>query len=215
MLGYLYLQRDLIDVEDRLFEFARLAGGLLVGALVLSFLMATRLQKVVAEPVENLAEVVRQVAGTKDYSVRAPDAPGRDELGALVAGFNQMLTEIEGRDAVLEARVTQRTAELQSAMEEAQGANRIKSEFLANTSHELRTPLNAILGFAELSHQKSTHVLEQEQAAAILTSGNSLLVLINDILDLSKIEAEKMTLEYEAVDPYVMFNEIATILSIT
>jgi hypothetical protein len=82
VLGYLYLQRDLIDVEDRLFEFARLAGGLLVGALVLSFLMATRLQKVVAEPVENLAEVVRQVAGTKDYSVRAPDLQAKTGSGS-------------------------------------------------------------------------------------------------------------------------------------
>jgi PAS domain S-box-containing protein len=100
---------------------------------------------------------------------------------------------------------------LKLAKEAAEAAAKVKSEFLANMSHEIRTPLNAILGFTELLQRKITDEQHRAFLSTIASSGNSLLRLINDILDLSKIEAGKLELHYEAVNLHAVFNEIKQI----
>jgi len=102
---------------------------------------------------------------------------------------------------------------LQHAIEAAEAANRAKSEFLANMSHEIRTPMNAILGFAELLKGLVPEERQQSYVQAITSSGQTLLALINDILDLSKIEAGKLSLEYDALDIEVVLKDIQHIFS--
>jgi signal transduction histidine kinase len=115
----------------------------------------------------------------------------------------RLYEQVTGQAAELERKVEERTRELQEANTRLEAVSRHKSEFLANMSHELRTPLNSIIGFAELLHEQGFGPLTDKQARHvenILTSGCHLLALINDLLDLAKVEAGRFELRYEAFD---------------
>ncbi|MEK8017993.1 MAG: response regulator [Candidatus Parabeggiatoa sp.] len=103
---------------------------------------------------------------------------------------------------------------LKQAKEAAESANRAKSEFLANMSHEIRTPMNAVIGFSELLSSLVTDKKQKNYLKAIQMAGKALLTLINDILDLSKIEAGRLEIEYEAINPYTIFNELKQIFAV-
>ncbi len=151
--------------------FAVAATGL---ALVLGFAISWSLVGAVTAMDASLGQIA-----SGDFSRRV-DIPNRDELGALAANLNRMNDEL-GR-----------------LYRELEAASRHKSEFLANMSHELRTPLNAIIGFSEVLDDRMFGELNDKQAEyvrVILTSGRHLLSLINDILDLSKVEAGRMELD--------------------
>ncbi len=204
-IGAIYLCSDMSELRDRLWNFAGIVGVVMVGSLFVAFLLSARLQKLVSRPVLHLAEIEARVSREKDYSLRAVKEAD-DELGHLIDGFNQMLAEIQHRDA-----------ELTVAKEAAEQANRTKSAFLANMSHELRTPLNAIIGYSEMLQEEAE---DRAQAAVFVpdlqkihTAGKHLLALINDVLDLSKIEAGKMELYLESFDVRALVKDVESTIT--
>jgi signal transduction histidine kinase/CheY-like chemotaxis protein len=184
------------------------------------------LQGRISKPITSLAHAAREVADRQDFSVRVPQTSS-DEIGVLIGSFNLMLTTIQQRSADLEAtrrsleesnsnlekKVLERTAELGSALMTVREASHAKSSFLAKMSHELRTPLNAIIGYSELLSEDSTDEAIKEDLSKILSAARHLLGLINDVLDLSKIEAGKMDLYIEPLDLWTIVQEIAGIVA--
>jgi len=141
-----------------------------------------------------------------------------DELGDVMAAFNSMFDQIGSRTAKLSAaneQLQREIGERKRAEEAAQTANQAKSTFLANMSHELRTPLNAIIGYSEMLMEDAEDVDQKEfipDLQRIHTSGEHLLALINDILDLSKIEADKMEIYLETFHISSMIEHVASII---
>ncbi len=193
VVGKLVIRSSLQQVAATLWiDFAiALAGSLL--ALLVAYVLISRMQRIISRPIEHLLETMATVSRERDYGLRAVPH-GRDELGRLIDGFNYMLVQIERHEASLRA-----------ARKQAEAANRAKSEFLANMSHELRTPLNAILGFSEILTKEMAGPIGSERyreyAFDINDSGRHLLEVINDILDLSKVEAGRVELVEKTIEP--------------
>jgi signal transduction histidine kinase/FixJ family two-component response regulator len=176
-------------------------------ALILALLIAgvvtvvaVLMGQILTRPIIRLARAASELAGGKlDTAV---EVRSRDEMGILAESFNQMALRLRESFAILEKanedledRVAERTAELNDAKVTADAANKAKGDFLANMSHELRTPLNGVLGYAQiLRRSKRLDEADLRGIDVIYHCGSHLLTLINDVLDLSKIEAQTMEL---------------------
>jgi len=169
---------QLITENGNLYSRSRnLLVGVAAGSVVLALLLGLTISWSLVEPIRRTETRLSEIA-SGNFSERL-DVSNRDELGALAANVNHM------------------NDELQRLYRELEAASRHKSEFLANMSHELRTPLNAIIGFSQVLQEQifgDVNEKQREYLEDILSSGNHLLSLINDVLDLSKVEAGQMEL---------------------
>jgi len=230
-VGTLLLQSDMSQWSLRARSYATFLLLFMMGSVFLALLLASRLQNLISRPILRLEDTMRVVSTKKNYEVRALKFYD-DEIGRLIDGFNTMLAEIQQRDSALQNandQLQSRTHELEgeishrkkaqeellSAKRAAEDASRAKSAFLANMSHELRTPLNAIIGYSEMIQeeiQESGQIHNVQDVQKIESAGKHLLALINDVLDLSKIEAGKMALHIESFEPAAMVQELVATL---
>lgn len=174
-----------VDVNQRAYDLSRLvviAFG--ITSIGLSFLMVYAISSSLTRPVVLMEQRLLQIANG-DFSPRV-DVPNKDELGTLAKHLNNM------------------SDRLRELYQQIESASQHKSEFLANMSHELRTPLNAIIGYSEMLMEnadgKDTSLVEVTDLEKIQVAGKHLLTMINDILDLSKIEAGKMEIASQPVE---------------
>ncbi|MGX7707220.1 ATP-binding protein [Methylobacterium sp. Gmos1] len=221
VVGRVTLIADTADLVGRLFDVVRNALMGTALAMAVGFAVAWRLGHALTRPLTALARTMDAVRENHDYARHAvlpSAAESGDEVGRLATSFNGLIDAVRERDhrlvehqGRLEQEVSDRTHDLSEAKEAAEAANSAKSSFLATMSHEIRTPMNGMLVMAELLAAAELPTRQRRYAEVIARSGQSLLAIINDILDFAKVEAGKLTLERIALDPSEVADTVATL----
>jgi two-component system, sensor histidine kinase len=210
-VGELVMLVSEADVEHSLRRNLLTALGLALFSAILVGIASQVIVRSLLGPMRDLGEAIDRIGRTKDFSMRVR-AGSRDEIGQLTRGFNALLGELQTYDGELRRTMD----DLTGARDAAQEANLVKSQFLANMSHEIRTPLNGVLAMAQVLATSELNPAQAEQIDVIQKSGATLLSVLNDLLDISKIEAGRLELEATPFDivevahgAYATFTSIA------
>ena len=217
-IGSLTVLADITDLRRDLAATLAWTAFVALAAICGGVAVAQVLIARITRPIRELASVMAEVGSTQDFSRRVASAKSRDESGVLGEAFNGMIDSIRERDHrianhmdSLEQTVEERTHDLRLAKEDAEAANAAKSDFLATMSHEIRTPMNGMMVMAEMLAAADLSQRHRRYAEIITRSGASLLTIINDILDLSKIEAGKLDLEAVPFSPEALVEDVASL----
>lgn len=212
----LYTSRNVV-MQRAAYGFAVVIFGAVLKTLALWFIARAVITRLVSRPLHKLTHAIQQFDPNQteeDLADLELATDRRDELGQLFRSFGQLRGALHRSNRallehqeVLESRVAERTAKLERA-------NQAKSEFLSKMSHEIRTPINGVLGMTELLLDTELNPRQQNYTNLIRSAGDTLLYIVNDILDYSKIEAGKMTLEQVPFDLRVLVQETAALFAL-
>jgi signal transduction histidine kinase/ActR/RegA family two-component response regulator len=171
-------------------RFIALTGALFFGAAGIALFVAQSLSRRVTLPIERLSKAMARVASSGQFTTVDPHDSDDDVFLRLTGSFNDLLTQLGANHKEL----CETLEELMEARDQANAANIAKSQFLANMSHEIRTPLNGVLAMAEVIERGELPPVQRERMKVVRQSGEQLLAVLNDVLDLSKIEAGRLEL---------------------
>ncbi|HET9159339.1 MAG TPA: ATP-binding protein, partial [Caulobacteraceae bacterium] len=191
IVGEVRISIDQPTVRGILPRYIAVSGALFFIAAGIALFMGRWLAKRVTKPVQNLSAAMEEITGGKGDYDRRVEPMYDDEVGKLTESFNELMARLHANDI----KLRQAMDDLVEARDQAEAANVLKSHFLANMSHEIRTPLNGVLAMAQIMAMSELTEQQRERLDVIRKSGESLLAVLNDILDLSKIEAGRMELE--------------------
>jgi signal transduction histidine kinase/ActR/RegA family two-component response regulator len=186
---------------QQLIETAALT--MLLAALLSTVLAGVGLHVTVVRPISKLSRAMTEVRATGDLKTSI-ESGRKDEIGTLMSEFAHLVRE--GRRKELE---------LQGALESAERAAAAKAEFLATMSHEIRTPLNGVLGIAHVLKREGRDPGRLAMVDTIISSGELLLGILNDVLDMAKIEAGKLEIVPRPVDPALVLGDLAALWRVT
>lgn len=189
-LGQVLLRSHDPTIVALLPRFLALTGALFFGASGIALFVAQSLSRRVTAPIERLSKAMAQIASSGEFLALDPHDADDDVFLRLTTSFNELLTQLDANHKEL----CETLEDLMEARDAANAANIAKSQFLANMSHEIRTPLNGVLAMAEVMDRGDLTVTQRERLTIVRQSGEQLLAVLNDILDLSKIEAGKLEL---------------------
>ncbi|NVD25258.1 response regulator [Desulfuromonas acetoxidans] len=235
-IGCVYLQMSQNLIIRNLLLFAVAALAMLAVTLGVAYLLTTRLKRLITHPLHQLVDRMNEVSSEQNYCCQKMPIINSDivEIKTLLGGFCHMLKQIEKREKSLqqysqglETQVRERTKDLQQTNDElhvtiqelddakkaAQEASAAKSRFLANMSHEIRTPMIGVLGMAEQLMSRDLDDQDAELVKTIYSSGESLQAILNDLLDISKIEAGKLELDLHQFTPIETLDQAVELLA--
>ncbi len=189
-LGQVTLRSHEPTIVALLPRFLALTGALFFGASGIALFVAQSLSRRVTAPIERLSKAMAQVASSGEFLAIDVHEADDDVFLRLTGSFNELLTQLDANHKEL----CETLEDLMEARDAANAANVAKSQFLANMSHEIRTPLNGVLAMAEVMDRGELASAQRERLTIVRQSGEQLLAVLNDVLDLSKIEAGKLEL---------------------
>ncbi|MGJ7916262.1 ATP-binding protein [Massilia sp. LXY-6] len=209
MVGTVYL-RARYGLFDRLLSYGAILGAVMLGALAIAWLVASRLQEAITRPLESVTDVARQVMQRRDFSLRVPGKE-RGEIGVLIDAFNDMLAEIGRRSHALQQANATLEHEMQVRERAEQAlivADRRKDEFLATLAHELRNPLAPIRTGLDILRLRSGDAQATQRATDIMERQLRQMVrLVDDLLDVSRINTGKFTIKSGRVELKAVVND--------